>query len=129
MEFVRLRDAPRFAFLGAAASPPALVGRKVNLVHKRTDRAWSLSHWSGRHGSWRVHDWAVAQYVPIAYLGHDDARLGVRGVDELRTSGATAVVFERRKGKAMDAALRALRHAKVPVELNLYTLEANGALV
>lgn len=127
-EFVRLRDAQRYTFLGAAAAPPEHVGRKVNLLHKRSERAWTFAHWSGRHGSWRVHDWAVAQFVPIMYLGLDAARLGSKAIEALRESGATAIVFERRKGKSMDAPLRALRLAKVPVELDLYA-DAESGLV
>jgi hypothetical protein len=119
-EFVRLRDAPRFVFLGAEAAPPDVVGRRVNAVHKRAERAWTLACWTGRHGSWRIHDWAVAQHVPIMYVGADRNRLGLAGVEQLRSIHTNAVVFERRKGKAMDTVIRALRTAKLSVELDLY---------
>lgn len=127
-EFIRLRDAGRFVFLGGDAAPPDIVGRRVNLVHKRVERAWTLAYWTGRHGCWRVHDWAVAQFVPIVYVGVDRDRLGQAGVEQLRAGGVSAVIFERRKGKAMDSVIRALRAAKVPVEPDLYMPDDSGVL-
>lgn len=121
VEFVRLRDAPRVAFLGASAAPNDVVGKKVNLVHKRSERAWRLTHWQGRHGSWKIHDWALQQYVPIDYLGHEGGRLTPADTSALARATNQVAVFERRQGRTMDAVLRSLRQAKAHVDLELYS--------
>jgi hypothetical protein len=124
LEFVRLRSAPRIAFLGAAVAPPDAVGRRVNMVHKRADRAWTLAHWQGRHGSWRVHDWALAQYIPISYAGQAGGRLNATQLEQFATACDQAVVFETRRGKSMDAVIRALRAVRrIQVELDLFAPE------
>jgi hypothetical protein len=43
-EFIRLRAAQRIAFLGAGAAPQDVVGRRVNMVHKKQNGrgAWSI---------------------------------------------------------------------------------------
>ena len=128
-EFVRLRTAPRIAFLGAGAAPPDAVGRRVNVVHKRVERAWSLTHWQGRHGSWRVHDWALAQYIPIAYAGEDGGRLSASQLGQFAAACDQAIVFEVRRGKGMDAVIRALRAVKtLQVELDLFAPETAAQL-
>lgn len=127
-EFVRLRDSPLIAFFGAEGAPPEIVGRRVNLVHKKAERAWALAYWQGRHGSWRVHDWAVSQFIPIRYLGEEKARLNAAAYQMLREASVQAVVFEKRKGKTMDSVIRGLRLAKVSVELDLYATDESPAL-
>lgn len=127
-EFVRLRESPLIAFFGAEGAPPETVGRRVNLVHKKAERAWTLAYWQGRHGSWRVHDWAVSQYIPIRYLGEDRGRLNPAAYAKLRDAKVQTVVFEKRKGKTMDSVIRGLRLAKIPVELDLYATDDNPAL-
>lgn len=119
-EYVRLRNASSVAFLGANSAPHDIVGKRINLIHKKAERAWTMLHWQGRHGCWRVHDWAVSQYIPVVYAGEDDARVNAQGIAQIGARCKSVVVFEKRGGKAMDATIRALRLAKVPVELDLY---------
>lgn len=121
MEFVHLRDAPRVAFLGGSAAPNDVVGKKVNVVHKRAERAWRLAHWQGRHSSWRIHDWALQQYIPIEYLGDEGSRLTPANACALASATDQLTVFERRHGRTMDAVIRALRQAKTHVDLELYS--------
>jgi hypothetical protein len=128
-EFDRLRVAPAIGFLGANSAPHDVVGRRVNIVHKKAERAWLLFHWQGRHGCWRVHDWAVSQHIPVIYGGSDDARINAKGIDEFRAQSQQVVVFEERGGKKMDATIRALRTAKVPIELDLYKADATSQIV
>jgi hypothetical protein len=120
-DYIRLRDGPKVVFLGAGVAPSAAVGRKINAIHRRTEAGWTLAHWQGRYGCWRVHDWAVAQILPIVYIGEDDARLTQAAIDDLAGRCQQAVVFERKGGKTMDRVLRALRAArKTQVEIDLF---------
>lgn len=128
MAFVGLRDAGTVSILGASTAPSDVVGKRINQVHKRADRLWKLLHWQGRHGCWKVHDWALSQYVPIQYAGADDARLNDEAITMLRNRAQNIVVFEARGGKRMDATIRALRLAKAPMELDLYRVEGDSAL-
>ncbi len=126
--FIQLRDAPRIALLGAQAAPPEIVGKRINLVHKRHESFWNLSYWQGRHSCWRVHDWAVKAHVPVEYLGSDGDRLNAKSIEALKTDVSQVVVFEQRKGKAMDNVLRGLRAAKIPVDLDFFTVDENAKL-
>ncbi len=119
-EFVRIRQTPRIVFLGAGASTPEAVGKRVNQVHRKASGAWQLSCWQGRHGSWQIHDWALQQFVPIRYLGKEDDRLSQAHLSALAQQVDQAVVFEARGGKRMDTIIRTLKGLKVPVELDLY---------
>lgn len=128
-EYLRLRAAPRFAFLGAGHAPDEVVGKKINQVHKKSEFAWKLTHWQGRHGSWKIHDWALQQFVPIDYLGADDARTGPANLAAFPERCDTVVVFEKRRGRIMDAVVRGLRMHKTNfVDLELFT-EAEGEQV
>lgn len=120
VEFVRIRQTPRIAFLGAGASTPEAVGKRVNQVHRKAAGAWQLAYWQGRHGSWQIHDWALQQFVPIRYLGMEDDRLSPAHLASLAQQIDQAVIFEARGGKRMDTIIRTLKALKVPVELDLY---------
>lgn len=127
-EYVRLRNASMVAFLGANSAPHDVVGKRINVIHKKADRAWTLLHWQGRHGCWRVHDWALSQFVPIVYTGENNARLNADGLSKIGARCKSVVVFEARGGKLMDATIRALRLAKIPVELDLYLVEKTAQI-
>lgn len=118
--FVQLRDSPRVALLGAMTAPPEVVGKRINLVHKRNEGFWQLAYWQGRHSCWRVHDWAIKAHVPVDYLGREAARLNADSVKALHSAVTQVVVFEKRRGKTMDAILRSLRAERIPVELDIY---------
>lgn len=126
-EFVRLRDSLRMAFLGGSA-PHDLIGKRVHSLHKKTAGAWRLAHWQGRHGSWQIHDWALNQFVPITYLGQVDARLNSRHQAQLVGASDVVVVFERRKGKAMDPIIRGLKSLDCKVELELFSADLDETL-
>jgi len=129
-EYVRLRDGPKVAFLGAATAPHDAVGKRVNAVHRKTGGAWTLLHWCGRGVSWPVHDWAVAQFVPIIYLGDDRDRMSEAHLVDLARRADTVVVFEERGGKTMDRTLRTLRaQRRCSVELDLFDPPNGNQLV
>lgn len=120
-EYISLRDAPRIAFLGAAAAPDDQVGKRINSIHRRTGGSWQLVQWQGRHTSARVHNWAVKQIIPVHYVGSDGSRLNDEAIAALASSCSNVIVFERKGGKQMDRTLRALRaHRRATVELELY---------
>ncbi len=127
-DFDQFRDAPRVLFLGARLAPSDVVGKRINLIHKRAALFWNLAYWQGRHGCWRVHDWAIKQQIPISYLGSDHDRLTGKCIEALRSAVSQVVVFEQRKGKAMDAVLRGLRTSKIPLELDIFAIEASAVL-
>ncbi len=124
LEYVRLRQSPRVVLLGAAAAPSTVVGKKVNALHRRTESAWTLAHWQGRYSCWRIHDWAMSQFVPIEYIADDDSRLTPAALSALAQRCQSAIVFERKGGKTMDRVLRALRalraERKAQVEIDLF---------
>ncbi len=129
-EFMRLREAPCVGFIGAAAAPPEVVGRRLNAVHKKHEKAWRLQHWVGRHCSWRVHDWAVNQYIPVRYHGEPGARLASPSAGQFARDCRTIVLFEEKGGKDMDAAIKTLRSFKsAQIELDLYARTAAGSLI
>lgn len=72
------------------------LGKRVNAVHRKAGGAWTLLHWCGRGVSWPVHDWAVAQFVPIIYLGDDRDRMSEAHLVDLARRADTVVVFEER---------------------------------
>lgn len=119
-EFLRLRSAARIVFLGAAASSPEAVGKRVHQVNKRASGAWQLTYWQGRHSCWQIHDWAIQQFIPVRYLGQDNDRLKPDRLSDLIAHADQAVVFEARGGKRMDAVIRALKASKLPLEIDFY---------
>ena len=128
-EYVKLRDAPRVAFLGGNAAPHEVVGKRLHSLHRKAGGIWRLAHWQGRHCSWQIHDWAVQQYVPIVYLGTENARMSAQGQQTLQTEADRVVIFETRNGKKMDSILRGLKALKIPVELDIYSVDNLAGLV
>lgn len=128
-EYVKLRDSPRVTFLGASRAPSDAVGKRINTIHRRHQAYWTLVHWQGRHGCWRVHDWALKQHLPVEYLGSDDARLTQAATEALADRCQSAVIFEAKGGKTMDKTLRAIRaQRKAAVEIDLYDLSSSTSL-
>jgi hypothetical protein len=123
-EFVRIRDTRRIVFLGAGASSPEAVGKRVNQVHRKASGAWQLAFWQGRHGNWQIHEWALQQFVPILYLGKESDRLSQAHLAAVAQQADHAVVFEARGGKRMDTIIRTLKSLQVPVELDLFKDDA-----
>lgn len=128
-EFVKLRDAPRVAFLGGNAAPHEIVGKRLHGMHRKAGGHWQLAHWQGRHCSWQIHDWAVQQYVPVTYLGTETARMNAQGQQLIQNAADRVVIFEARNGKKMDAILRGLKALKLSVELDLYSADNLAGLM
>jgi len=98
-EFTRQRQGKRIAFLGAPGAPAEVVGRRVNLVHKKAEGAWQLAHWLGRHASWIIHDWAVKNFIPITYFGEEQGRISTSLLSKFPEESDLVIIFEMRKSK------------------------------
>lgn len=123
-EFARLRDSPTWVFFGADKAPPDVIGKRVNAIHRKNFRAWTLCHWLGRHSNWRIHDWALNQFIPISYRGANGESLTPTEIDRLLQVSTNACIFEQRGGKDLDAVIRHLRGARFPLEMDLYNASA-----
>jgi hypothetical protein len=121
MEHARLHAGPTWVFFGADSAPPDVIGRRINAIHRKQLRAWTLCHWMGRHSNWRIHDWAIDQFIPIRYVGNKKQSLSVADIDALLGSATNVCVFEQRGGKDQDAIIRQVRGAKVPLEIEFYS--------
>lgn len=118
--FVRQRQAPRVAILGAAEAPAKEVGKRVNALHKRLAGMWSLTHWMGRRVAWSMHDWADNQRLQIQYVGATDDRLTPAAFEQIIAAADSFLVFERRGGKVMDRVTRAIKASGKPLEVALW---------
>jgi hypothetical protein len=119
-EFQRLNENPVWNFLGVDKAPPDSIGKRVNDIHRKTGRAWTINHWLGRHTSWRLHEWALSQYVPMRYFGAPDARLTPELIQSIAQQSTHTCIFEAKGGKTMDAEIRQLRALKVSLEMEFF---------
>ena len=125
-EFQRLLANPTWCFFGVDHAPQDVVGKRLNTIHRKCERAWSINHWLGRHTSWRVHDWALSLYIPMRYFGEPRERLTPEHIERLVTASNHACVFEKRGGKAMDATIRQIKGLKAPLEMDFYAPSTLG---
>lgn len=119
-DFAKLRVNPVFVFFGIDKAPPDVLGKRVNLIHRTYLRTWTLTHWLGRHGDWRIHDWAMTQYVPIKYQGKPGDSLSPMEIDALLNISTQACVFEKRGGKELDAIVRQVKGRKYALAMELF---------
>lgn len=119
-EFARLQESATWVFFGADKAPPDVIGKRVNAIHRKHLRAWKLCQWLGRHSNWRIHDWALNQFIPIRYCGAHGDSLSPLEIDGLLQASTNACVFEQRGGKDLDRIIRQLRGKKYPLEMDLY---------
>jgi hypothetical protein len=127
-EFRRMVDNPTWSFFGVDTAPLDVIGKRLNSLHRKYQRAWTLNHWLGRHTSWRLHDWALNQYVPMRYAGAPNARLTPAMIAQVVGSSNFTCVFEQRGGKLMDATIRQIKGLKVPLEMELYSSVTQASL-
>lgn len=119
-EHARMRENATWVFFGSDTAPPDVIGKRVNAVHRKYLRAWSLCHWLGRHSNWRIHDWALNQFIPIRYLGAHGDSLTPGAIDFLLEASTNACIFEQRGGKDLDQVIRHVRGSRFPLEMELY---------
>lgn len=120
-EFKKLATNPTWCFFGVDAAPPDVIGKRVMALHRRHARSWTVNHWLGRHTSWRMHDWALANYIPMRYYGSPGERLTLDAVSRLVTDSTNSCVFEQRGGKSMDSVIRHIKGMKAPLDMEFYS--------
>lgn len=113
------RAAPRICVFGAELAPPSIVGgRLAQLVAPMPN--WTLVTTCHRSTPWRVHDWALAHYIPVQYMGGPTERASrplALGVVE---ASDRVLVFEERKQKRFDHVLHQAKALKRKLTLELY---------
>ncbi len=119
------RHAPLIATFGAAAAPESVVGTKLaKLVAPMP--SWTLVTPCHRSAAWRVHDWALAHYVPVLYLGSPSDRTSRHMAREIVERCDQVIVFEQRRQKMFDHVLQLAKAAKKAISLELYDPPAAG---
>lgn len=124
-EFMKLRINPQFVFFGADKAPPEVIGRRLNLIHRKYERKWTCASWIGRHSNWRINDWTREQYIPVMPLGRPGERLTMDKAITLAV-GRHAVVFDQKALKNMDPLIRQLRQLKMPLDVEPYAITGAG---
>lgn len=113
------RRAPRICVFGADVAPSAAVGaRMAKLVTPMPN--WTLVTTCNRRTPWRVHDWALAHYIPVEYLGTPSERASRPLAAAVIAASDQVVVFEERKQKRFDHVLQTAKALKRKISLELY---------
>jgi hypothetical protein len=120
--FISWSKGPRISTFGAAAAPDNVVGKKLSKVVQNKP-SWTLVSLCNSQTAWRVHDWALAHYIPVKYVGHYKLRTSASVINTLLDGSNQIVVFELKGGKNADVILQKARAKKVTVTLELYTPE------
>lgn len=120
------RTSPRICVFGADLAPPSAVGaRMAKLVSPVPN--WTLVTTCNRRTAWRVHDWALAHYIPVQYLGTLSERSSRPLAAALIAASDQIVVFEERKQKRFDHVLQTAKALKRKIALELYDGDAERA--
>lgn len=107
--------APRIAFLGHANALDAEVSKRLRHVQRRYGKKWHLVHWLGRHSAWTAHDWALAERMPITYVGSQGKRLIGEDLGLFAQSVDYVIVFDDKDKKTHDQLCNDLRQRGVIV--------------
>jgi hypothetical protein len=113
------RGSPRLCVFGADSAPDAVVGtRLAKLVSPLP--TWTLVTSCHKRTAWRVHDWALAHYVPVSYLGSTSERPSRPLATAIIESSDQVLVFEQRRNKRFDHVLQTAKSLKKKVVLELF---------
>jgi hypothetical protein len=113
------RSSPKLSVFGADVAPDAVVGtRLAKLVSPLP--TWTLVTSCHKRTPWRVHDWALAHYVPVAYLGSTTERPSRPLANTIIEASDQVLVFERRRNKRLDHILQTAKSLKKKVVLELF---------
>lgn len=113
---------PRISTFGAVMAPDGIVGKKLSKVVQNKP-TWTLVSLCNNQTAWRVHDWALANYVPVKYVGRPTLRSSASVLNALLENTDQLVVFELKGGKKADSIIQKARANKVTVTLELYLAE------
>jgi hypothetical protein len=95
------------------------VGKKLSKVIQNKP-TWTLVSLCNSQTAWRVHDWALANYVPVKYVGQPKLRTSAAVINAQIENSDQLVVFELKGGKKADTIIQKARAKKVSVTLELY---------
>jgi hypothetical protein len=126
--FEAWRRAPRLCVLGAdGGAPTSVVGaRLAKLVASMPQ--WTLVTTCHRRTPWRVHDWALQQFVPVEYHGTPSMRPSRHLARAVIEASDQVVVFEQRQQKRFDRVLQLAKGLRKKVSLELYDAGAETAI-
>lgn len=120
--FMEWAAGPTIASFGANTAPDSVVGHKISKTVANKP-SWTLLSLCNGKAAWRLHDWALAHYVPVRYLGRPLSRFSAEMVAELVHACDQLVVFEVKGGRRADAVIKLARAQKKPLTLELYDAE------
>lgn len=124
-KFEAWRSAPRIAIFGAEVAPDDIVGtRLVKIVSPLP--TWTLVTTCHRRTAWRLHDWALVHYVPVAYHGTPATRQSRALVAAMVDAADQVVVFEQRRAKRFDHVIALAKASKRKMALELYDPPESG---
>lgn len=117
------------ASFGANTAPDGVVGRKISKVVQNRP-SWTLLSLCNNKAAWRLHDWALAHYVPVRYVGQPSSRTSPSLLEEMVVGCDQLLVFEVKGGKRGDGVIKLARAHKKSLTLELYEPEdlSTGAL-
>lgn len=120
---------PSIGTYGANTTPESIVGRKMSKL-VQANPSWTLVSMCNKKTAWRLHDWALAHYVPVQYVGNSESRVTNSLLDELVEYSSQIVVFEVRGGKGSDVVIKKTKAMRRVCVLELYRPEdmATGEL-
>lgn len=113
---------PRISTFGAVIAPEGIVGKKLSKVVQNKP-TWTLVSLCNNQTAWRVHDWALANFVPVKYVGHQTLRSSASVLNALLENTDQLIVFEMKGGQKADSIIQKARAKKVAVTLELYQAE------
>lgn len=119
LRFQAWGSGPRISTFGAGTAPDRIVGKKLSKVIQNKP-TWTLVSLCNNQTAWRVHDWALANYVPVKYVGQPKLRTSAAVINAQIENSDQLVVFELKGGKKADTIIQKARAKKVSVTLELY---------
>jgi len=121
--FDEWRKGPRVSFFGADLAPDALVGQKASKLVSAMPTWTLISPCNGRT-PWRLHDWSLAHFVPIEYIGAPKDRMSRPLIEQIVQRSDQVVVFEARGDRRHDVAIQMARSLKRKLTLELYAKDS-----
>lgn len=120
------RRSPRVCFFGADVAPAQIVGARMAKLFAPLPN-WTLVNPCHRRTAWRVHDWALAHYIPVEYRGTSSDRGSRALAGAILAASDQVVVFEQRRQKRFDHVLQSAKALKRKVSLELYDADDQPA--
>jgi len=120
--FHQWASGPVIGTYGANTAPESVVGKKMSRI-VQANPSWTLVSLCNSKTAWRLHDWALAQYVPVRYIGTPQSRTTSSLIDDLIETSQQMIIFEVRGGKNSDGVIQKTKALKRVCTLELYRKE------